>query len=234
MTRPRPASPIDWSYPPERTAPAAGTLSVRCVITQEGRAEQCEVLKSNPQLDRWVIDKLEGTSFVPATLAGTPVPISYLFTFRFDVPELAPRWRPPLTPEEIDGCKGNKAEGCLATALGLLVPDGGTREVDRASRLLGAACAAGLAGACRRLDESFQPPRLLEDVPPPTASVFSGAEGEVVCWVSTGGQARDCRGPDSAAARWFIDRLTHAQFTPATFEREPFETEYVVRFSFRR
>jgi len=234
MTRPRPESAIDWSYPPETTSPLAGTLSVRCVITEQGHAEECEVLKSNPQFDRWVIDKLEGTAFVPATFGGAPVPTSYVFTVRFDVPESERRWRPPLTPGEIDACRGRKAEGCMTTALGLLAPDGGTREVDRASRLLGAACAGGLAAACRRLDASFQAPRLLDDVSPPTASTFPGAEGDVVCWVSTAGQARGCRGPDSAPARWFIDRLTHARFAPATFEKEPFETEYLVRYSFRR
>ena len=234
LTRPRPASPMDWSYPPETAARTAGTLSVRCVITEEGRAEECQVLQSIPQFDRWVIEKLEGTSFVPATSAGVPVRTSYVFNFRFDVPESAGRWRPPLAPADIEACKGSNAQGCMTAALGLLVPDGGTRTVDRASRLLGAACAAGLATACRRLDESFRPPRLLDDLPPPTGSAFVGAEGEVVCWISATGGAHGCRGPDSAPARWFSERLTRARFAPATFEREPFETEYVVRFSFSR
>jgi len=232
MTRPRPASPIDWSYPPETSARVTGTLSVRCVITEEGRAEDCEVVKSLPQFDRWVIDKLESTSFVPATSSGAPVRTSYVFSFRFDVPESTGRWRPPLNPADVDACKGSNAPGCMTAALGLLLPDGGVRAVDRASRLLGAACAAGLATACRRLDESFQPPHLRDQVAPPTASPFTGAEGEVVCWISATGEAHGCRGPDSAPARWFIERLTRARFAPATFEREPFETEYVVRYSF--
>jgi hypothetical protein len=212
----------------------AAPLSVRCVITEEGRAEECQVSKSIPELDPWVISKLEGASFVPATYRGAPVRSSYLFDLRFDVPEPPARWRPPLDSSQIAACKGTNAQGCMAAALGLLFPDGGTREVDRASRLLGAACASGLPAACRRLDESFHAPRLLDEVTPPPASEFGGAEGDVVCWISAMGQAHDCRGPGSAPASWFAERLRHARFAPATFEREPFETEYVVRFSFRR
>jgi TonB family protein len=234
MTRPRVASPIDWSYPPATTAGVAGTLSVRCVITEEGRAEDCQVARSIPELDRWVIAKLEGASFVPATYQGTPVRSSFLIDVRVDIPEAASRWRPPVDPAQIAACQGTNASGCMGSALALLYPDGGTREVDRASRLLGAACAAGLAAACRQLDESFQGPRLLDDVSPPSNLEFRGAEGEVVCWISTMGQAHDCRGPGSAPAAWFIDTLRRTRFSPARFEGEPFETEFVVGFSFRK
>ncbi|HZJ56460.1 MAG TPA: energy transducer TonB [Myxococcaceae bacterium] len=234
VTRPRLATPIDWSYPPETTARVAGALSVRCVITEEGRAEECQVSRSIPELDPWVISKLEGASFVAATYRGTPVRSSYLFNIRFDVPEPPSRWRPPVDASQIAACKGTSAQGCMAAALGLLYPDGGSREVDRASRLLGAACAAGLAAACRQLDESFLAPRLLDDVSPPSNLEFRGAEGEVVCWISATGHARDCRGPGSAPAAWFIETLTRARFAPAKFEGEPFETEYVVGFYFKR
>jgi protein TonB len=91
MTRPRVASPIDWSYPPATTAGVAGTLSIRCVITEDGRAEDCQVARSIPELDRWVIAKLEGASFVPATYRGAPVRSSYLIDLRFDIPEAAMR-----------------------------------------------------------------------------------------------------------------------------------------------
>jgi len=236
MTKPHPVTPIDWSYPPEAAARrVAGTLSVRCVITEQGRAQECQALKAMPGVDSWAIAKLESASFVPATYGGTPVRISYIFNFRFDVPATTERpasWRPTLKPGEAEACKGSNAPGCLAAALALLVPDGGTRDPDRASRLLGAACAAGLIAACHRLDESFQGPRLLDEVPPTPHWNLTGAEGEVICWVSAIGQAHDCRGPDSAPGRWFIEQLTRARFAPATFERGPFETEYAIRFSF--
>lgn len=235
MTKPRLANPIDWSYPPETAAWVVGTLSIRCVITEEGRAEECQVARSVPELDRWVISKLEGASFVPATYQGTPVRSSYRFDLHVDVPEQSARWRPPLKADQIAACQGTNARGCMASANGLLFPDGGAREVDRASRLLGAACAAGLSAACRQLDESFQGPRLLDDVAPPSNLEFRGAEGEVVCWISATGQAHDCRGPPgSAPGAWFIEALTRARFAPAKFEGEPFETEYVVGFSFKR
>jgi hypothetical protein len=232
MTRPHPVTPIDWSYPPDRRL--VGTLSVRCVITEEGQAQDCRALKSIPGVDAWVIDKLESAPFVPATYQGKPVRISYVFNFRFDVPatERSTIWRPPLKPGEAEECKGSNGPGCVAAALALLAPDAGRRDPDRAGRLLGAACAAGLVAACRRLDESFQAPRLLEDVPPPPIWDFTGAEGEIICWVSAIGQAHDCRGPDSAPGRWLIEQLTRSRFAPATFEREPFETEYALRFSF--
>lgn len=236
MTQPYPVTPIDWSYPPGGTTlRAARTLGVRCVITEQGRAQECQALDSIPDVDSWVIGKLESASFVPATYGGAPVRISYVFHFRFDVPTTTERpasWRPPLTPLERDACKGSNASGCLAAALALLLPDGGTREVDRASRLLGASCAAGLTDACRRLDESFQGPRLLDGLPLTPVSEFTGAEGEVICWISALGRAHDCRGPDSDPGRWFIEQLTRARFAAATFEREPFETEYAIRFSF--
>ena len=86
----------------------------------------------------------------------------------------------------------------------------------------------------RRCGESLTGERLLDDVSPPPASEFAGAEGDIVCWISAMGHAHDCRGPRSAPAGWFIERLRGARFAPAIFEGEPFETEYVVRFSFRR
>jgi len=236
MTKPYPVTPIDWSYPPQETAlSGARTLSVRCVLTEQGRAQECQAFESIPGVDSWVIGKLESASFAPATYGGSPVRISYIFNFRFDVPATAERpagWRPPLTVEQMEACRGSDASGCLARALALLVTDGGTRDPDRASRLLGASCAAGLTAACGRLDEAYRAPRLLDALPPTPLSESMGAEGEVICWVSAIGQAHDCRGPDSAPGRWFIEQLTRARFAPATFEREPFETEYVIRFSF--
>jgi len=236
MTEPHPVTPIDWSYPPQATAHrVTGTLSVRCVLTEQGLVQDCQTLKSLPGFDSWVIGKLESASFAPATYGGTPVRISYIFNFRFDIPAITERtgsWRPPLESGEVEACKGSNGAGCLAAALALLAPDGGTRDPHRASRLLGAACAGGQTAACGRLDESFQAPRLLDEVPPTPLEGVIGAEGEVICWVSVTGHAHDCRGPDSAPGRWFIEQLTRARFAPATFEREPFETEYAIRFSF--
>jgi hypothetical protein len=234
MTHPHPVTTIDWSYPPEATARReARTLSVRCVITEQGRAQECQALEPVPGVDSWAIGKLESASFVPATYGGAPVgsPTSSTFASTPSPRLMAGRAGVHSSRPERN-LRGQQRPGCLAAALSLLASDEGPREPDRASRLLGASCAGGLSTACRRLDESFQGPRLLTELPLTPLAEFTGAKGEVVCWVSANGQAHDCRGPDSPPGRWFIEQLTRARFAPATFEREPFETEYPIRFSF--
>ncbi len=95
MTRPTPVS-----GPPIRHTPEAlenrveGIMIVRCVITEEGRAEACTVIKSLPHMDKAVVASLEASRYTPATFEGKPVRVWYTFTIRFAMP---PPAMPPPT-----------------------------------------------------------------------------------------------------------------------------------------
>jgi TonB family protein len=240
MTRPVPLTPLN-RYPEwARGKELSGLIILKCVITVDGTIEGCEVIKSVPGLTEWAIENVTRTRFTPATFDGHPVRVSYIF--RFDVkvrgrpqPRSGPvNWRPLLTPEMSSACKAANAEVCMDVALSFLHPDGGPAEPDRGGRLLGAACEGGLEDACRLLDQSFRPPRMITDVPLPPFRPSADVEGDVLCIVSSAGRAHDCRGADGPIAEWFLARIGEARFLPATFENRPFETEHDVHWVLRR
>jgi len=131
-------------------------------------------------------------------------------------------------------CKAPNAQLCMEVALSFVHPDGGPAQLDRGGRLLGAACEAGLQDACRLLDQSFSPPRMITGVPLPPFRPTADVERDVVCSVSADGRAHDCRGPNGTIAEWFLARIGEAKFLPATFEKSPFETDYAIHWVLRR
>ena len=79
----------------------------------------------------------------------------------------------PVVPKQMaESCRGPNAAVCNEVALSLLRPDAGSADLDRAGRLLGAACAAGHGAACAKLERSFVAPALLEDA---SAAYLPGA-----------------------------------------------------------
>jgi TonB family protein len=236
MTRPRPVQAIDWSVPDDALRRGiSGLIVLKCVIAVDGLVRDCEVIKSVPGLTEWAIGKLERARFVPATLNGKPVQISYVFNINVAVPG-SPRppetprfWRPLIDSETSAECRKN-AELCTTAALGLIDGDAGRQSPDRAGRLLGAACESGVKKACQFLDDWYQAPHLLDGLDPPRVD-RRGAEGEVVCWISAAGRAHDCRGGAMPYDRWFAEQLPAARFLPAKFKGEPFETEHAIRYS---
>ncbi|HUM10782.1 MAG TPA: energy transducer TonB [Myxococcaceae bacterium] len=72
-------------YPAEaREAGVAGLLIVRCILSVEGRAEECTVVKPlASSLEREVLGWLAGSSWSPVTLQGKPQRVSYIFNFNF-------------------------------------------------------------------------------------------------------------------------------------------------------
>ena len=64
-----------------------GTMTVRCVVTVDGRVHDCRVLKSLPFMDRAVIEALERRRYKPATLGGRPVEVNYNFKITLKLPD---------------------------------------------------------------------------------------------------------------------------------------------------
>ena len=83
-------------YPLEaREMGVTGLLIVRCVLSVEGRAEECTIIKPLvPSLDREVLEWLARSSWSPVMLDGRPQRVSYVFNFNFQIdPGAAPSRR---------------------------------------------------------------------------------------------------------------------------------------------
>jgi len=129
-----------------------------------------------------------------------------------------------------ESCRGSNAPVCNEVALSLLRPDGGNPDVDRAARLLGAACEAGYGPACARLERSFVAPALLDALPQPSFPVPSLVEGYASCVVSTQGRGHDCIVEPGPLSEWVGGRLPALKFSPARYEGTPFETEHGIHY----
>jgi TonB family protein len=101
MTRPvlrsSPNGKRSPDYPAEvREVGVSGLLIVRCILSVEGRAEDCRIVKPLvPALDREVLQWLAGSSWSPVTLDGKPQRVSYVFNFNFRLERAAPAKAPP-------------------------------------------------------------------------------------------------------------------------------------------
>jgi transglutaminase-like putative cysteine protease/tetratricopeptide (TPR) repeat protein len=82
MTRPVRLTAPDFTVPYD--APSqAGIVLVKCVLTTEGTAEECKVLRTlNSRIDQAVLEWLARQRWKPVTLEGRPVRVSYVFSFR--------------------------------------------------------------------------------------------------------------------------------------------------------
>jgi TonB family protein len=235
MTRPVPLRKIDWSYPrellPERST---GLVVLRCVITETGTVEDCEVLKSVPKLTEWALEKLKRARYAPVTFEGRPIRVRYTFAVNVRLrgvpPENSPRPLRPVVPENIaQACRGQNAPVCRDTAISLLEADAGPADLDKASRLLGAACEQGVESACRTLADAFEAPRMLEDLPPPRVPVL-GEEGDVSCLISAAGRAYGCIGGPGPLREWAVASVQAVKFAPARYRGRPFETEHAIHY----
>lgn len=64
-----------------------GLMSVRCVVTVEGRVRNCRVLKGLPFMNQPVLDALERRKYKPAMASGKPVDVFYTFNIRLKLPQ---------------------------------------------------------------------------------------------------------------------------------------------------
>jgi len=63
-----------------------GLMTVECVLTLEGRLQQCRVLRSLPYMERAVVEALMTRRYTPATLHGRPLPVRYTIQVKLVMP----------------------------------------------------------------------------------------------------------------------------------------------------
>ena len=210
MTRPVPMKPIDWRLPFE--------LRQRGVTGLAASA------------------KVKSTRYTPVTLDGKPVRVRYVYNIRITgrgapVESIPPTRWPPVVPKQMaETCRGSSAAKCHEVALSLLRPDAGGADLDRAARLLGAACEAGHEPACAKLKRAFVAPALLQHLPQPSFPVVSLVEGYASCLVSPQGRGHDCIVEPSPLSEWVRGQLPGLKFSPATYEGTAFETEHGIHY----
>ncbi|WP_309890827.1 TonB family protein [Archangium sp.] len=84
--------PKKLSGPPPRytrealAARVEGVMIVRCVITTQGRIEQCRVIKPLPHMEQAVLEALYAQRYQPVTSQGRPIPVDYTFNIRLTLP----------------------------------------------------------------------------------------------------------------------------------------------------
>ncbi|HET9037570.1 MAG TPA: energy transducer TonB [Myxococcaceae bacterium] len=237
MTRPVPMKPIDWRLPFElRQRGVTGLVILACVLSEEGVVEECEVVKPVEAATDWAIAKVKSTRYTPVTLDGKPVRVRYVYNVRITgrgapVESVPPtRWRPVVPKQMAETCRGSNAAKCHEVALSLLRPDAGGADLDRAARLLGAACEAGHEPACAKLERAFVAPALLQHLPQPSFPVASLVEGYASCLVSPQGRGHDCIVEPSPLSEWVRGQLPGLKFSPATYEGTAFETEHGIHY----
>jgi TonB family protein len=86
-------------YTPEAIAEGVeGPVAARCVITEDGRVTNCQIVQSLPHMDKAVIDALSTWRCNPARRNGDPVAVEHIFNLKLKLP------RPPnAPPPESDG-----------------------------------------------------------------------------------------------------------------------------------
>lgn len=85
-------------YTPEAIAEGVeGPVAARCVITEEGRVTNCQIIQSIPHMDKAVIDALSTWRCNPARRGLEPVAVEHVFNLRLKLP------RPPNAPPDNDG-----------------------------------------------------------------------------------------------------------------------------------
>jgi TonB family protein len=87
-TRPVKIAGPDIQYTPEALAHRVhGIVVVRCVITAEGSAEDCQVIKTVPYMEEEIVRILKASRYRPALLDGVPQRIRYTFAIQLALPQ---------------------------------------------------------------------------------------------------------------------------------------------------
>ncbi|WP_257456138.1 protein kinase domain-containing protein [Archangium lipolyticum] len=63
-----------------------GLMVVKCVITRQGRVDNCRVIKGLPHMNEAVVASLQSRLYKPIALEGKPVAVDYVFTVRLVAP----------------------------------------------------------------------------------------------------------------------------------------------------
>ncbi len=87
MTRPRQTEGRPPQYSREALeAHIEGLMLVKCVITTEGKLENCRIVKPLPHMERPVLDALAASRWTPVTYQGKPVSVEYVIPVRLVLP----------------------------------------------------------------------------------------------------------------------------------------------------
>ncbi|MDI1448738.1 energy transducer TonB [Polyangium sp. 6x1] len=88
ITRPRHVSGPQIRYTPLALCNRVdGIMKVQCVMTEEGRLQECRVLQTVPYMEQAVLRVLEASRYTPVILDGRPARVRYTFTIRLVMPK---------------------------------------------------------------------------------------------------------------------------------------------------
>jgi protein TonB len=65
-----------------REARIQGLMIVKCVITVEGKVQNCQIIKPIPHMEGAVLSWLQASRYTPVTFQGKPQQVSYVFNFK--------------------------------------------------------------------------------------------------------------------------------------------------------
>jgi protein TonB len=75
------------TYTPEALeAHVEGSMTVRCLVTLEGRLRECQALNPVPYMERAVVEALMTRRYSPARDHGAPVEVFYTFRVKLEMP----------------------------------------------------------------------------------------------------------------------------------------------------
>jgi protein TonB len=87
MTRPEQISGEPVQYTRQAlAAQVEGTMLLKCVITTEGKLENCRVIKQLPHMSQAVLDAVSTWRYKPVHYQGRPVAVDYLIQIRLVIP----------------------------------------------------------------------------------------------------------------------------------------------------
>ncbi len=87
MGRPKQLEGKDIVYTREAiAAKVQGQMIVKCTITEQGRVENCRVIKSVPHMEQAVLESLRSRVYKPLQYQGRVVAVDYLFNIRLVLP----------------------------------------------------------------------------------------------------------------------------------------------------
>jgi len=143
-------------------------------------------------------------------------------------------WYPPPDTDTLQLCIAERASRCTDQGLAMIDPAADPKNPHRAAQLLGAACQQGDARACTTLDTRFVGPKRLDPIPQDIGHGLphaSASYGEIACTVTVEGEAIKCRSIlNGGYNSIYVEALLRNRYTPAKFDGQPFESEYVERY----
>jgi periplasmic protein TonB len=60
-------------------------MIVKCVITVEGKIQNCQIIKPLPHMEQAVLSWLAASKYTPVTFQGKPQQVSYVFNFKLSM-----------------------------------------------------------------------------------------------------------------------------------------------------